>query len=349
MGSRGIIVGVWIGGMAACLAAEPPVVRARYLMGTRCTATAYGDAASSARLLRESLDAIAGLEARISTWDEGSELSRANRAAGAGATAIRPDLAALLDRSLALARATGGAFDPTVGALVAAWDLRGKGRIPDPEALARAREAVGYDKVRLDPVSGALEYAAPGLWMELGGIGKGLALERAAALLRGPEVSAALLDFGGQVLALGAPPGEDSWRIAVAHPEDRERTVLVLGLRDRSAATSSQSERGLLVGGRHVGHILDPRTGVPVPRAGSVTVVARSAAEADALATALFVMGPDRGLAWAEGRELGVGFLEPVAAGEGGARLRLRANRRFSSHIIARRDLVETAAPGGIE
>ncbi|MGD8377957.1 MAG: FAD:protein FMN transferase, partial [Acidobacteriota bacterium] len=152
------------------------------------------------------------------------------------------------------------------------------------------------------------------------------------------------------VLALRAPPGEDSWRIAVADPEDRARTVLVLGLRDLSAATSSQSERGLLVDGRRVGHILDPRTGIPVPRAGSVTVVARSAAEADALATALFVMGPDRGLAWASGRGVGVGFLEPAADREGGARLRLRANRRFSSLVVARRDLVdEVAAPGGIE
>ncbi|MGD8375980.1 MAG: FAD:protein FMN transferase, partial [Acidobacteriota bacterium] len=197
MGARGIMIGVCIGGMSACLAADPPVVRARYLMGTRCTASAYGDPAPAVRLVHESLEAIAGLEARISTWDRGSELSRANRAAGAGVAAIRPELAALLDRSLALARVTGGAFDPTVGALVAAWDLRGDGRVPDPEALARAREAVGFEKVRLDPDSGTLEYAVPGLWMELGGIGKGLALERAAVPLRAPDVSAALLDFGG--------------------------------------------------------------------------------------------------------------------------------------------------------
>jgi thiamine biosynthesis lipoprotein len=127
--------------------------------------------------------------------------------------------------------------------------------------------------------------------VDLGGIAKGYALDRAAEKLRGRGISAALLDAGGQLLAMGAPPGEEGWSVAVADPADRGRPALPLLLRDASAATSGDSQRP--------GEIVDPADGSSIAWSGSVTVIHPEATAADALSTALFVLGPRRGLAWA--------------------------------------------------
>jgi len=120
----------------------------------------------------------------------------------------------------------------------------------------------------------------------------------------------ALWNFGGQVLALGAPAGEAGWRVPVAHPSRREEPVMELVVRDRSVSTTSQSERWVEAEGERIGHVLDPRTGRPVPARGSVTVVASDPLVADVLSTALFVMGPEEGMRWARDRaDVGVLFL----------------------------------------
>jgi thiamine biosynthesis lipoprotein len=307
------------------------VERARFLMGTVCRVTAYGlEAQRTEEAVGAALDAISASEAVLGTWSEDSELSRVNRQAYAGPVGLSPELSGFLVRSLALAAATGGAFDPTVGALVDAWDLRGQGRVASPEEIRSALARVGYRRVELHDSGSRVLFRASGLWLESGAAGKGHALDRAAWILRGRGVQAALLDFGGQLLALGAPPGEEGWTVAVADPRDRQRGVLSLSLQNASAATSAQGERSRQVGERSVGHILDPRTGKPVERRGSTTVVASSAMEADALATALFVLGTEKGLAWARGRGgLAVAFLDPEPAPDGGERLALHANEPF--------------------
>ena len=129
-------------------------------------------------------------------------------------------------------------------------------------------------------------------------------------------MKAGLLDFGGQLVAIGSKPAGSGWPVGVAHPDRREREVARLKLQDRAVATSGESERFVEVEGVRYGHILDPRTGIPVPAWGSVTVVAKDPLVADVLSTALFVMGPDRGSAWAEGLgEIGVLFLSEEGGG----------------------------------
>jgi thiamine biosynthesis lipoprotein len=146
-------------------------------------------------------------------------------------------------------------------------------------------------------------------WLDTGGFGKGVALRAAEEALRAAGISSAFLNFGGQVLALGTVDGEDRI-VTVAHPSLRDEEVLRLKLRDRSASTSSQSERWVEVAGRRLGHVLDPRTGEPVAAWGSVTVVAEDPAVADMVSTALLVLGPEAGARWAEDRrDLGVLFL----------------------------------------
>jgi thiamine biosynthesis lipoprotein len=154
---------------------------------------------------------------------------------------------------------------------------------------------VGSSLLAIDDKRRTIAFRVDGMALDPGAIGKGYALDAAARVLRARGVTVALLDFGGQVLALGAPPGAEAWEVDIAHPLRREQAALTLRLRDASASTSGNSERHVVVGGRTLGHIVDPRTGMPTSRNGSVTVIAPTATEADAVSTAMFVMGPKEG------------------------------------------------------
>lgn len=250
--------------------------------------------------------AVRRVDDLLSTWRDDSELARLNRATPGAPVVLSADLWTLLDEARRWSGATDGAFDPGVGALVDAWDLRGAGRHPDAAALAAARAATGLAHFDFEPATRVARRDAAAAWLDSGGFGKGAALRLAARALDSAGVRNALLNFGGQVLAIGAPvsdpDGAGAWTVTVAHPSRRSEVVAALRLRDGSAATSSQSERSLDAAGGRIGHLLDPRTGRPVPAWGSVTVVAADAAVADILSTALFVLGPIDGLRWARAR-----------------------------------------------
>ena len=312
--------------------------RTRWLMGTECSVTVvHEDAELAATAAAEALDSIAAVERRLSTWREDSELSRANAEASGGRVRLSRSLTRELALALDLARLSGGAFDPSVGPLIAAWDLRGEGRIPPPAELEAARRLVGWRRVSLDRESRELSLPA-GAWLETGAFGKGLGLDRAAAVLRARGIQHALLDFGGQLLAFGNAPAERGWPVGIAHPLDRSRPALVLRLCDASLATSAQSERGRQVGERFVGHVLDPATGEPTERLGSASVIAPDGAGADALATALLVLGPERGLALARELFVAAGYLTPS-----GDELTLQSTNLFSAAVLDRTEtLVET-------
>lgn len=223
------------------------------------------------------------LETACSTWDSASAWSRLN-AAGGQPVALDPEWIALLGRVKAWQSRTDGAFDPVLMALVRAWGLREGGQAPGPGRLAEARRASGSGLLELDAAAGTARLAHPGAGVEEGAFLKGHALDRMKAVA---GVPAGLLDFGGQLLAWGkAVPA------SVADPLDRQRPRVTLRLRNASLASSGPSERGR--------HLLDPRSGEPCPAWGSVAVVASEGLEADLLSTALYVLGPEAGPAWAE-------------------------------------------------
>jgi thiamine biosynthesis lipoprotein len=316
---------------AAGAGAEPPpapagsVSRARYLMGTVCEIVAYGDPEAGA--IEAAFEEISRLEQVLSDYREDSELSRLNRAAGSGPVACSPDLYDFVSAAVGFSRETAGAFDITAGALIKVWDLRGRDGAASSAGVAEALMRVGWTRIGRNDPSRSLDLPG-GMKLDPGALGKGYALDAAAKVLRSRGVTAALLDFGGQILALDAPPGEDAWEVAVAHPMRRDEGAFALRLRNASIATSGNSERDLEVAGRALGHIVDPRSGVTVDDRGSATVIAVTGAEADAYSTALFVMGPGQGLRWAE-RRAGIAalFLETDGAG----RLQVSSTRSLTN------------------
>ncbi len=314
-------------GGAVAGAAPAQVARARYLMGTRLSITIPAPAPEAP--FEEAFAEVARLEEVMSNWTETSEMSRLNRAAAAAPFHCSPDLFDAVQVALHWAGETGGAFDPTVEPLVRALGLRGPdGWIPLapgalPEDARRKRDGtggrgsllaedvapVGWRHVRLDPGSRSVAFDRTGVGIDLGGIGKGIALDAVARVLARHGVGAALLDFGGQVLALAAPPGERAWPVGIADPDRRDAAVAWVSVHDRSVSTSGDSERSVQGPSGSVGHILDPSLRGPAVYRGSVTLVASDATTADALSTGLFVMGPDRGCRWAEERDQAALFL----------------------------------------
>jgi thiamine biosynthesis lipoprotein len=244
----------------------------------------------------------------LSTWNDSSDVAHLNAAADHEPFPCPTELYAVLASARALAELTDGAYDPTLGALIDAWDLHGKGRVPGAHVLERARARVGWRALVLDSGSQTARFDLAGLAVDLGGIGKGFALDHAVAAMEQHGATRGLINFGGEICAWS---DGDGWDVSVADPTDRLRPALHFTITDGAVATSAQSERGFEHKGVRYGHVLDPRTGAPVPSAGSVTVVAASATQADALSTALFVMGrDDMGRFAREHTDIGVIWLE---------------------------------------
>ena len=283
------------------------ITRARSAMGTILEIDALGaDRGSTEAAVTAAFRAADEVETRLSNWRADSELSLAN--ATSRPSSLSPATWRSLSLALSLARETGGAFDPTVGAITEALGLTG--REPDPR---RARpEAVGWRKVRLDARTRTLLFATAGGSIDSGGFAKGEALDRALVELRRRGVEAARLNFGGQISLLGSMTAsarrEDLGDVSVAEPRfGSGRELCRFSPGDRSVSTSGVSERP--------GHIVDPRTGAAAPFSGSVTVVADTGIRADALSTALFVLGPEAGIAFADRRGIAALYVVPRGGG----------------------------------
>ncbi|MFV1968104.1 MAG: FAD:protein FMN transferase, partial [Pirellulaceae bacterium] len=247
--------------------------------------------------IQHALDLVASLEGKISGWNSQSETSAVNRSAGREATGIGPELYDLLDVSLTWARRTDGAFDITGGPLFDRWKrAREEGILPTESEIRSCLERIGHDQVILE--ESTVRLTKPGMQIGFGAIGKGFAADRAASLLRRRGFENFIIDAGGDVLISGSRGGTP-WQVAIRHPR-RSGLLAVHGADDSAIATSGDYEQFSVIDDVRYAHILDPRTGWPARRLASVTVITRRGIDADALATALFVMGPKQGLAFVE-------------------------------------------------
>ncbi|MCX8065594.1 MAG: FAD:protein FMN transferase [Candidatus Hydrogenedentes bacterium] len=249
-------------------------------------------------LCAPAIDVVYKLEKHISHYLEDNDLAKLNKSAGMGKLSINYDLFEAFSLSKIFWERTGGAFDPTVGPLLELWGFRGKERLEPPSEteINEVKKRVGFEKVRLDDKGYYVELTVPGMKVDFGGIGKGMALDRAGKILRDIGISRALLHSGtSSVLAIGSPPGQRGWKIGIRSPYNRKEEIESIEINDESLSTSSLSEQFLELNGKKVGHIFDPRVGKPVENnVLSVTVVAQSASETDALSTAFFVLGKEK-------------------------------------------------------
>ena len=262
----------------------------------------------------EALDEVERLENQLSLFRPASEIAHLNARAAVEPVRVSPRLFALLLQARALTEATGGAFDITVAPLVRCWGfIDGPGHLPDAEQLAKAREVVGMHLVQLNESDLTVRFARAGVMLDLGAIGKGYAIDRAAEILREAGVTSALLHGGtSSIYAIGSPPNADYWLVGIENPfarghplggeEDRkaaERSawssvppLAGVPLKDESLSVSAISEKFFDAGGKTFGHVLDPRSGEPSSNALLAAVVLPSATETDALSTAFLTLGP---------------------------------------------------------
>ena len=284
------------------------VSRDVYLMGTRAQLSTYAvTRGSGLATLESALAALEDAEEELSTWRDSSRISALNRHAVGEPWTADAGLCRMFADVWEWHHVTDGAFDPAIGRLLAAWDIHGDGRVPAREAHARALALSGMALLAFDRGRCTLTRRAD-VAIDVGAFGKGEALDRAAEVLgNGPW----MIDLGGQISVGGRVPLGDGWPVAIADPRRRDHPALHVRMATGSLSTSAGSERDLVVNGARVGHILDPRTGRPAAFSGSVTVWHQRGLAADALSTALYVMGPAAGLRWAEARGLAACYLIP--------------------------------------
>jgi thiamine biosynthesis lipoprotein len=244
------------------------------------------------------LDLVDRLEDQLSVFREQSEVSRLNRHATDEPIVVELELFQLLQKAVELYERTGCAFDVTAGPLSRVWGfVQRAGAMPDQDALAAARKRVGSDALQLDDKSTTVRFLKPGLEINLGSIGKGYALDRCGELLAAAGINDFLLHGGSSsVLARGshgAMEPRQGWSVGVRDPLRPRRRLGQLIVKDRALATSGAGTQFFMHDLRRYGHILDPRSGQPAEGVLSTTVLAPTATEADALATAFYVMGPD--------------------------------------------------------
>ena len=256
------------------------------------------DAGRAATVSDEVFDEVDRIEQLLSNYRESSELSRINRDAGAGLVTTDPEMMDFLAQSAHWSRASDGAFDITVGPLMKAWGFyRHQGVVPPPDELDRLRTVTGWQKVELDQAARTVRFAAPGVELDPGGIGKGFAVDAAVRLLRADGVRAALLSAGSSTLyGLGAPPGRRGWRVVVPGPLPSRQTLSVITLRNESLSSADCSQKNFVAEGHLYCHIMDPRTMRPVEGRIQVSVVHPSATASDALSNVVFVQTPEQSL-----------------------------------------------------
>ncbi len=307
-----LLAAVVAGGAAVNSHLPPPnsqlVARDAYLMGTRVhLATHAALRAEGVAWLDAALRILEQTDRELSTWRQDSAISALNRHPVGEAWQAAPSTCGVLGSVFAWQVETGGTFDPGIGRLIEAWDIHGEGRVPSPGQLKDATARSGLSHLSFDQRRCEVTRRADAA-IDVGAFGKGEALDRVEASL-GP--GAWLIDLGGQVSVGGPQSDGQPWTVDIAHPVVRSRPYLQLSMHQGSLSTSGSSERDLTVNGTRIAHHLDPRTGTPATFRGSVTVWHRRGLAADALSTALYVMGPEEGVRWANARGIAALFLVP--------------------------------------
>jgi FAD:protein FMN transferase len=301
-----LLLAVFLTGLAPGFAAEQATATLKRFeftepeMGVPFRIVLYAsDPGAAQDAARAAFDRVAQLNQIMSDYETDSELNELSRTAGQGkGVHVSDDLWIVLNQAQRLAEQSEGAFDVTVGPAVTLWRrARRSQHLPEPERLAEAEKAVGFKKMRLDPQNHTVELLVKGMKLDLGGIAKGYALDQALHTLKAHHITRALVTGGGDMAMSEPPPGQPGWRIEIA-PLDVPHAppTKFVFLSNAALATSGDVFQRLEIEGKRYSHIVDPRTGLGLTDHGLVTIITQDCTTADALATAVSVLGPDKGL-----------------------------------------------------
>ena len=310
--SVGIIVAVFI--VTALLLRGQRQVQAdsgyRLAMGTFARVVVIAPDSRTAQIsIKEALDEILMVDNFMSDYKEDSEISKINREGYKAAVKVSQRTFEVLQEAIRYSELSQGAFDVTVGPLVDLWRSAAEANsIPSETELEQARSKVGYEKLLLDANEMSVRLAVEGMRLDLGGIAKGYAIDLAVEAMQRVGALGAMVDIGGDIRCFGTAPKErKKWRIGLQDPNVPAETViggtptLVLELGDAAVATSGGYRRFTLIEGQKYSHIISTSTARGADGPASVTIIAPKAIDADALATAVTVLGPEKGLALIEG------------------------------------------------
>ncbi len=267
--------------------------QSRKVMGTLCEVQVYHrDPDLAGRASTAALDEMSRVDRLLSNYLPDSELSRMNAEAAKAPFRASNELYAFVKRARGYFDETRGTFDPTIGGIVRAWGFfTSQPARPAAADAAAAKARAGFDKVRLDDATRSVSFAVDGIELDPGGIGKGYAADRAAAVLREMGIESALVSAGGSTLyAIGQPPDRKGWTVAVQDPSGRREALSFVVLHGNALSTSGVAEKFVRERGRRYAHIIDPRSGEPSEAMCQVTVVAPDATSSDALTKAAFLL-----------------------------------------------------------
>jgi len=283
---------------------DQPLARSELLLGTVCKITIYDKPTDKA--FTAAFERIARIEAEMTLHSADSEIAHVNAKAGLAPVAVSDDTFAVIKEALRIAALSSGAFDPTIGPLVQAWDIGGDNpRKPAQEEIDRLVGLIDWRLVVLDERAKTVYLPKKGMVLDLGGIAKGYAADEVAEVLADHGVKRAIINLGGNVLTVGQKADGSPWRIGIQNPdEERGGSALILQIDATSLVTSGPYERYFDLDGVRYHHILNPRSGYPVESDfTSVSIVMDSSFTADALSTAVYSLGLERGMALIESLE----------------------------------------------
>jgi len=233
----------------------------------------------------------------MSDYDPESELSKVNRDGFEMPVKVCADLLYVLNKSVEYSRVSEGAFDVTIGPVVDLWHIAGEqGSEPTAEQIATAKSKVGYEKLIIDNENSTVRFAVEGMRIDLGGIAKGYAIDLAIEATQQNGVTGAMVDVGGDIRCYGSPPGKEYWRIGLQDHRRQGQMLLVLKLNDAAVATSGDYQRFVVIDDKQHSHIMNPKIADSARELSSVTVITPTAIQADALATAVTVVGAEKGV-----------------------------------------------------
>lgn len=331
----GLVASLPFLGIVGCASRPPhgtPLERFEFTqpqMGVPFRFVLYAASESSAQTAANAaFQRVAELNRILSDYDPDSELNQVCHKTPPGqAASVSPDLWFMLDRSVALSRRSDGAFDATIGPVVHLWRrARRRAELPPADLLAEARARVGWNHLQLDARHRTVTFLRPDMRLDLGGIAKGYAADEALSVLRRHGITQALVAAAGDVTAADPPPEKAGWRVEIGAADvTNAPPPRIVWLRNASASTSGDIFQRLEIEGRRYSHIVDPRTGIGLTDHSLVTILARDGTTADSLATAVSVLGPEKGVELVD-RTPGAAAL--ILRAEGG-RIETRESRRL--------------------